>query len=279
MAERPKPAEALLHRGLGHIEFFDLAPAQLEDLQPLLDAFAREGRNSFSFHAPAARPEEFPYAGVTCFFLCEDESRRELSFRLLRRTMAAARRWGASYVVTHLTFGPSDTRNPRAALLLARGACRRMAEMSAEAGIHLDVEFAAYSDAFHSADLFAETVGRHAELGICIDIGHTFLGALSRGRDDLADIAALAPRARSMHLWNTTGPEHTRLNHHTPLHPSQRTQDGWLDVERIVETVVDENPRVSLVFEYPVEEVTAEVQEGYDWIANIVERLKRRNSS
>lgn len=275
MTEERRPPESLLHRGLGHVEFFDLAPRQLEDLRPLLDVFSREGRESFSFHAPAARPEEFPYPGVTCFFLCEDEDRRELSFRLLAHTLEAARRWNAAYVVSHLTFGKTDTGDSRLAERLAADACRRMAEMSAAAGVPVDIEFASYSDGFHRPEQFLETVSRHSELGVCIDIGHAMLGALVRGRDYLEDIAVLAPGARSMHLWNTTGPEHTKAHHHTPLHPSQKVDEGWLDVERIMETVLERNPDIHIVFEYPIAEVTPEIQEGYDWVAGIMERLRR----
>lgn len=278
MADKRTPPESLLHRGLGHVEFFDLAPRQLENLGPLLEAFSREGRESFSFHAPAARPEEFPYSGVTCFFLCEDAKKRELSFRLLGHTVAAARRWKAAYVVTHLTFGKTDTRNPRTAEHLAAEACRRIAEMSAATGVPVDIEFASYSDGFHRPDLFLETVSRHPELGVCIDIGHAFLGALARERDYLDDVAVLALGARSLHLWNTTGPEHTRRHHHTPLHPSQRVEEGWLDVKRIMETVLAQNPKVHVVFEYPVADVTPEIQAGYDWVAEIVKRFLGRRA-
>jgi len=275
MAERHTQPESLLHRGLGHVEFFDLAPKQLEDLRPLLEDFAREGRESFSFHAPATRPAEFPFPGVTCFFLSEDEAKRELSFRLLEHTLEAARRWQAAYVVTHLTYGKTDTRDPEMAESLAVAACRRMAAMSAVNGVPLDIEFASYTDSFHRPDRFLEIVSRHAELGVCIDIGHAFLGAQLRQRDYLEDIAVLAPGARSLHLWNTTGPEHTRLHHHTPLHPSQRVAEGWLDVERIMAVVLGRNPEPHVVFEYPVEKLTPEIQAGYDWVADMVARIRR----
>ncbi len=267
------PSECLIHRGLGRVEFFDLSAEHMADLTPLLEEFSAEGRDRFSFHTPIIRPGDFPHSGVTCFFLSEEKDLREKSFSLLQQTLGEAKRWGADYVVSHLTFGPTDSKNPALALKLAREACARMAGMSAEAGVSLDLEFAAYSDGFHEADAFAGVVGEHEELGICIDIGHAYLGAHGRGRNYLDDIAALAPRARSMHLWNTTGPEHTKKHHHTPLHPSQRPEDGWLDLETILGTVLGQNQRIKIVFEYPVKAVTAEIQQGYDWIAGMVERL------
>ncbi len=275
MKEERHRAECLIHRGLGRVEFFDLTGEQMADLGPLIEQFRAEGRDRFSFHAPIIRPEDFPHSGVTCFFLSEEKDKREKSFSLLWRTLNEARRWGADYVVSHLTFGPTDSKDPALALKLAREACARMAGMSAASAIPLDLEFAAYSDGFHEAGAFAAVVSEHEELGVCIDIGHAYLGAQGRNRNYLDDIAALAPRARSMHLWNTTGPEHTKEHHHSPLHPNQRPEDGWLDVEAILGIVIVQNPHINIVFEYPVEAVTREIRQGYDWIAEMIDRFRQ----
>jgi sugar phosphate isomerase/epimerase len=267
-------AASYIHRGLGRVEFFDFTRAQLEDFRVILDALAQEDRKQFSFHSPITRPEYFPYSGVTCFFLNEDPANRELSFRLLGHTLEHAKQWGAEYVVCHLTFGPTDTQDERTARELAVAACSRIAKMSHASGIPVDIEFAAYTDSFNRPDVFAETVGAHPELGVCIDIGHARLGALRQERDYLDDIAALAPAAHSMHLWNTKGVEHLRRHGHVPLHPRQGTEAGWIDVERALEMVLGENREVNVIFEYPVAVVTPDIQEGYDWIADVVVRLR-----
>jgi sugar phosphate isomerase/epimerase len=267
-------AANLIHRGIGRVEFFDLPEDRVADLAPLLDAFAAEGRPRFSFHSPVTRTVAFPYSGVTCFYLSDDAGLREQSFILLDATMAAAKRWGAAYVVSHLTHGPTDSKNRSTALRLAAAACERMAALSRRYGVPLDVEFAAYTDAFHQAEDFVAAVAEHPELGLCIDAGHAYLGGLIRERDHLADIACLAPSARSIHLWNSKGLEHTRQHHHTPLHPSQNPADGWIDIEPIVEIVAGTRAEINVVFEYPVDDLTPDVQAGYDWVAGILERYQ-----
>jgi len=269
--ERVKEA-GFIHRGLGRAEFFDFSEAQFAGLQDTLDAMAAEGRERFSFHAPIVRPDYFPHSGVTCYFLSEDRGLRELSFRLLEHTLRAAARWGVDYVVTHLTFGPADTRDEATAQRLAQEACGRIAAMSDAEAVPVDIEFAAYTDAFHSAEQFLHAMAMHPQLGVCIDIGHAFIGARRRGRDYLQDIAALAPRARSLHLWNSLGEEHTRLHHHTPLHPSQQAGDGWIDVEQALRLALGANPDMHVIFEYPVDDVSDEIQAGYDWVAGLVSR-------
>lgn len=271
----PRVKEAsFVHRGVGRVEFFDFTGPEFSGLQSTLDALAREGRERFSFHAPIVRPDYFPYSGVTCFFLSDSPADRELSFRLLDRTLECASEWGAEYVVCHLTYAPADTKDESKAERLAEEAGRRIAEMSRASGIPVDLEFAAYTDSFNRPDVFAQVVRANPELGVCIDIGHAYLGALERGRDYLDDIAALAPAARSMHLWNTTGPEHTRRHHHTPLHPCQRPEEGWIDVEQALGTVLRESPAVNVIFEYPVAAITSEIQDGYDWIDDVITRMR-----
>ena len=267
-------AERLLHRGLGHVEFYDLPVEEVEDMGGLIDAFAAEGHDTFSLHAPVGRGDDFPWAGVTCFYLCEDADRRALSFRTLGRALDAARRWGATHVVTHLTFGKYDSCNATTAERLAGEACANLAEMSHDAGVPVDIEFAAYTDSFHAPGKFLDAINGYPELGLCIDVGHAGLGAGIRERRVLDDIEELSQRARSLHLWNTLGAEHTKEFHHTPLHPSQQPVGGWLDIDAAVRTVLEQAPDCSIVFEYPVEEVTPEIQEGYDWIAAIADTYR-----
>ena len=276
MAVERVAAERLLHRGLGHVEFYDLPVAEVEDMSGLIDAFAAEGRSSFSLHAPVGRGEDFPWPGVTCFYLCEDEDRRALSFRSLDHTLDAAARWGATHVVTHLTFGKTDSTNTSNAERLAGGACKKMADMSRKAGIPVHIEFAAYTDSFHQPVQFLDAIADHAELSLCIDVGHAGLGAAIRQRSFLGDIAALAARAGSLHLWNTLGLEHTKQHHHTPLHPSQKPAGGWLDIEGAVRTVLEQAPDCPIVFEYPVDTVSAEIREGYDWIAAMAREYQQK---
>ncbi|MFN3466787.1 MAG: sugar phosphate isomerase/epimerase family protein, partial [Candidatus Brocadiales bacterium] len=154
----------------------------------------------------------------------------------------------------------------------AEQTCHRLAEMSRSYGIPIHAEFTSYSHAFHRPSQFIETVGAHPELGICIDMGHTFLGAQQRNKNYFKDIEVLAPHARSMHLWNAINFEHYKKHGHVPLHPSQRPNEGWIDVERVLEAVLSVNREVNIIFEYPAKEVTREIQEGFDWVKGIVEK-------
>jgi sugar phosphate isomerase/epimerase len=263
-------AENLVHRGVGGAELFDFTPERFKDLPSLRQELAQEGRSRLSFHVPVVRPDWFPWSGITCFFLCEDAERRALSFRLLDHTLELAARHGAERAVCHLTYGGADCKDPAVAEDLASDSLARMAAASWRFGVALDLEFAAYSDGFHDPARFVELLDPHAELGVCIDIGHTFLGAQKRGRDYFADLATLAPRARSLHLWNTKDAEHNRVHGHVPLHPSQTAAEGWIDVPKSLALVLKECPGAEIIYEYPIEALTADIQAGYDWIVGLI---------
>ena len=278
MVKRPStlphaPEASLLHRGLGHVEFFDYPLEAMDGLKLEYAELKKDGYKGLSFHAPMPRPAFFPFAGVSCFFLNENPEHRALSFSLVEETLQHAQSWQADYVVTHLTFGKTDTRNPVTARDLANRACAKLAALSDQYAIPIHLEFAAYTRAFNLPEQFVGVVSQYDELGICLDTGHTMLGARLHGRDYLDDIRALAPQTKSLHLWNTRGENQA----HIPLHPSQLPSEGWIDIEQTLKIVITCNPRIAIVFEYPVKRLTSEVQAGYDWVETMALGITGKN--
>lgn len=265
--EREAPANRI-HEGLGRSELYDFAPDRLPEAR---EAAARDGR-PFSVHSPLWRPAGFPFRAVAVFFLSPDAGRRELSFALVEETLAEARAWGAEYVVTHLNW-VEDVEEEAEAERLAEEAARRMACLSERHGLPVHLECGGYTGGFHRPEQFSALAGRFPGLGLCLDLGHLSLVAGLRGRSLFRDLELLAPRARSVHLWNTKGLEHYREHHHVPVHPSQRPADGWIDIERALGIVLEGNPACPLIFEYvwpPSDE--AWVREGMAWVAAVRSR-------
>lgn len=271
VADPVNPPACYLHRGIDCVELFDYPEKALPALRETVSRMRSNGCRTLSFHSPMPRPAYYTDTGVACTYLNEDSARREISFALLEDTLTHAKDWEADYVVTHLTYGKTDTRNPERAATLAATACERFAALSRVHALPIDVEFAAYTAAFNTAAQFVAAVAPHPELGLCIDTGHAMLGARLNQRDYFADIRTLAPRARSMHFWNTQGdgPEHI------PLHPAQSPAEGWIDLEQTLRIVLAHNPGINIVFEYPVAEVDHHIQSGYDWIKAIKAEILR----
>lgn len=266
-----KPPAGYLNRGVGRLEAFDWAAERLDELRARLGAAALP----FGLHTPLFRPAGYPHGPEAVFYLSDDAGERRRAWEMLETTLAHASRWGAEYAVTHLAWG-QDAAGERRALALAAEAGERLAAMASEANVPVFVETGGYTGHFHTAAQYAALAASDARLGLCIDIGHSRLVAETRGRSFWDDLEVLAPQARSMHLWNTRGLDDYRRHHHVALHPAQRPEDGWIDVERALETVLRHNPDCALVFEYTWDERdAARVEEGFAWVEAIAARCRQ----
>ncbi|GJQ59960.1 MAG: hypothetical protein D8M57_14210 [Candidatus Scalindua sp. AMX11] len=267
--ERVKAA-SLLHTGLDRYEVFDFQGDRLGEL----NTFLKTKRRPFSFHVPFFRPSYFPHTGVSTFFLNDAKKMRELSFRIMNSTLYFAKGWEADFTVTHLVW-KDDSKNRRKVMNFVSDTKARFSEISDSYNIPINVEFGGYSGYFHEPVQFVEFVSDNPMLGICLDIGHTFLISKTRNRNFFKDIESLAPQTKSIHVWNTKGLDHCKKHNHVPVHPSQKTGDGWIDIKKTLEIILDCNKECDIVFEYNhtyFDKIPQKVQEGMDWVRSIAER-------
>ncbi len=265
--ERARPA-GLLHTGLDRYEVFDFQ----EDGLGKLKTFIKKKKKPFSFHVPFFRPSYFPYAGVTTFFLNDDPWKRALSFKLINSTMLCAKGWKADFVVTHLNW-MEDSKNKQKVIGLANDTESRFCQLADNYNLPINVEFGGYSGFFHKPAQFVEFVLDHHLLGICIDIGHTFLVSKVRNRNFFKDIEVMAPHTKSIHVWNTKSIDHCKKHNHVPVHPAQKAKDGWIDIKKTLEIILSGNKDCDIVFEYNqtyYDNIPDKVKEGMEWVRDIV---------
>jgi sugar phosphate isomerase/epimerase len=273
--------------GLGHWQIF-LCPEESygEIVARVLggagagESAESRARPGLSLHHPFIAPFESHGRRESSQFLDTDRDLRELSFRWLADSLAKAGGLGAEFVVTHLNHGEGVEERERA-VELARAAVARFAEMAAAAGAAgetkssptpVQVEFLGYHPALHEPADFAELLAEHPEVRLCLDSGHLHRWGQIHRRDPYAAAELLAPLVGSLHLWNVSSAEEYREKGHMPVHPSQSVADGYVDVARIVRTVLAANPQGTVIFEPSVPEgMSAEfIAEGMAWVGGIV---------
>ena len=267
--ERARPA-GYLHTGLDRYEVFDFQ----EDGLGELESFIKSKKLPFSFHVPFFRPSYFPYTGVTTFFLNDDPEKRALSFKLIDSTMHYANKWSADFVVTHLTW-KDDSLDRKKVMDLTSYTRSKFCDLADRYKLPINIEFGGYSGHFHEPEQFVDFVKDHSSLGICIDIGHTSLISGIRNRNFFRDIEIMAPHTKSIHMWNTKGLEHNKKHNHVPVHPSQKAEDGWVDIKKTLEIILGHNKDCNIIFEYNhtyYDNIPDEVQEGMEWVKEIVNK-------
>jgi sugar phosphate isomerase/epimerase len=206
-------------------------------------------------------------------FLHPDPAVRERSYEWLDDSLGRAAETGARFAVTHV----ADSKEPLnfdSARDLALEAAERMSEASERHGVEAHIEFLGYHASFHEPSHFVELFESNPRLGLCLDTGHLHRWSQIRGGDERAAARVLAPHVGSMHIWNISSAEEFAVFGHVPVHPSHRVEDGYADIERIVETAVKSNPEASIVFEPTIKEETSEdfVAEGIAWVREFLGR-------
>lgn len=260
--------------GLGHWQLF-LCP---EGSYREIAARIRRPDAKLSLHHPFITPFAGRGRRDSSQFLDVDPVMREASFRWLEDSLAKAGELGAEFVVTHLNHGEGVDDLARAREL-AEVAVERFAEITrapeaskVPRAPEVQVEFLGYHPVFHDPEEFVQALGRHSEIRLCLDSGHLHRWGQIHGRDVYAAAELLAPLTGSLHLWNVSSAAEYRERGHVPVHPSQRVEDGYVDVERIVATVLAANREATVIFEPSVSGGMTEefIAEGVEWVQGLV---------
>jgi sugar phosphate isomerase/epimerase len=90
---------------------------------------------------------------------------------------------------------------------------------------------------------------------------------------DLYQLAEqIAPFVGSVHLWNTRNPDDYKAFRHIPVHPSQKPEEGWADIARLLKdlgfapsAIIFESPR-----NYPEELGDYDYQDGVKWVKELL---------
>ena len=262
----------ILGNGLQRGEFYHFPE---EDLPALRSKIRSEGLAA-SIHTPLVAPEWYPKP-PTWAFLCDlDESKRQLNLRLIRETLEMARGLDVEYVIVHYP-SPSATDASGVSLdeqrEIAIDSARLLAELSAECGVPIHIEGFGPSP-FLSPEFLVEVMERFPCLRYCFDTGHMWLAHRRDGLDFYHFAKEIAPCLGSIHVWNTRGLEDYYAYRHIPVHPSQRPEDGWVDIPAILGRLLDGAGDKPVVLEsgyrYPAELGGHDYREGVEWVKKIL---------
>ncbi len=114
-------------------------------------------------------------------------------------------------------------------------------------------------------------------LRYCFDTGHMGLASRRDGIDLHQFARELTPYIGSVHLWNARHADDYLTYRHIPVHPSQRTEQGWVDVEQVLRQIVPANPQVTIIFEsglgYPEALGGLDYRDGVKWVKELIAGL------
>ena len=253
-------------------EFFHFPEEELPGLQ----AAIRENEYLVSIHAPLLRPEWYPDPPTWAFLCDEDMDKRQLNLKMIEATLEMAPDYGAEYVVVHF---PAPMSKPAPWLSyerqqdIALESADRLAELSVRYKIPLHIEGFGPSP-FLNVEFLGQVMREFDVLRYCFDVAHLHLAAQRDGFDYSDFAEGIAPHLGSVHLWNVRTMDDYRAYRHIPVHPSQKPEEGWVDIPHILGILKRGRPSIPVILEsardYPEALGGLDSREGVQWVKELL---------
>lgn len=294
VASRLEHLERIESYGLQRVELVIL----LREEETAVRAFLARTGMALSVHSPLFRDagmDEYPLLAAV---FDTDAERQERALRLMEREVMQAADFGARYMVAHLqrSVGVLGERVPAGwSVARARDAARRggerLAAAAERAGIPIHVENMMSQPLLalpEDYEAFFENLPAQW-LQMCFDVGHAALDGAKFGFSPVAFAAHMAPRIGSLHVYNNqiaddfdfaTLRAEGRLRKF-PAHPAQSAEEGWIDLENVLQAVLTRNPQAQVTFEvyFALDTERDTTRAGLEWVARICRQAWERGNA
>lgn len=241
-----------------------------EDVTSLLK-LAIEQDIKISYHAPV-----FHQADPTAtYYLSNNERLRDATFEILDINLRMAQCLPADYVVIHFTSKTmlNETYESKEQVMnLAQESLKRLDELSEKYGVKINLEYASFEEHFSDPKDWLNLIKLSYHVRLCLDLGQLYKDCKNKDYDFYEKLRELLPYTRVVHIWNMKEIGDWEEKGYIPVHPSQDPADGWIDIQKAVNIIKEENRDIPIIFEpnftYRGEEYFSE---GIDWVNHLME--------
>ncbi len=233
--------------------------------------FARKYPINVIYHAPV-----FYQVDPTATYYLNSNSRlRKATFEILETNLKMAKNLPTEYVVIHFTSKDVDEKmDCTETKSLAQHSAKRLDELAAKYNTEICLEYSGYNNMFCNPKDWIDVLESCKNMGICLDVGHFYIACKEYGLNYFRELSKMLPYIEMLHLWNTRGKIDIMEHGHIPVHPSQRAEDGWIDIERTLNLVLGYNIDIPIVFEPDFTYGDKKyAQEGINWVNDIISSM------
>lgn len=188
---------------------------------------------SFSIHLPVYLKESFQYDYLAAFFLDQEQSKRELSFEILKENIEKLSTIGADFFVLHfpgIYLGKLKIENFDQ---LLTDSLDKINALATKHEVNILLEYFGSNRNFSDYEEWIERIANYSNIGILLDTGHLYFASLLNNFNFDTAFEALSKHADAFHLWTTKGDKPYKANkfyknyHHIPMTLDQYKKDGW----------------------------------------------------
>lgn len=231
-----------------------------------------------TYHAPVFHQSD----PTVTYYLNSNSRLRKATFDILETNLKMAQSLSTDHVIVHFTSKDIDEKiDDKGLYELANDSMRELNELSKKYDIPIHLEYSGYNNRFYKPKDWVEFISKNENLGLCLDVGHLFVSCQLHDMDYFKELKNMLPVVKSVHLWNTRGMEDVKKYGHIPVHPSQKPEDGWIDIEETIRQMLTHNRDIVINFEPDFKYRDLKyADEGIDWVNELVyniteERLTR----
>lgn len=149
----------------------------------------------------------------------------------------------------------------------------RLSELSVKYGVRVVLEHDAVNKYLYETTILDELLESYKDIKMCIDTGRLhILESVDKSFNCKDFIKRMAPYTYLVHLWNVKIND-ALTNSHYPALPSLRVEDGWADIKGYLNTIVQINRDIKILFEHRSDLISdEELDICYNWIDEIVNK-------
>ena len=231
-----------------------------------------------SYHAPVFHQAD----PKLTYYLNSNFRLREATFEILEINLRMAKSLPTEHLIVHFTSNsmPEENITDSEIKYLAKRSAKRINMLSKEYDLPIYLEYTSNNDRFVLPDDFIEVVKDYKNLGLSIDLGHLDLVCKKYKLDYFTELEKLLPYTRVIYAWNIAPIGSIEHKGFIPVHPSQRPEDGWLDIEKTLNLALSYDEDMYIIFEPNFDYKGPEYfEEGVAWVNNLVNDFKTSRDS
>ena len=211
------------------------------------------------------------------YYLNSNFRLREATFEILEINLRMAKSLLTDHLIVHFSSSSMPEENITQAEIkdLAKRSTRRINMLSQEYDLPIYLEYTSYNSKFILPDDFIEVVKEYENLGLCLDLGHLDIVCKRYGLDYFTELEKLLPYTKVIYVWNTRSKESMEEYGYIPVHPSQKPEEGWIDIERVINLSLSYDEDMNILFEPNFEYRDQEYfEQGVIWVNELVNDFK-----
>ena len=242
------------------------------DITALL-RLSRSHNVKVSYHAPVFHQAD----PRLTYYLNSNFRLREATFEILEINLRMAKSLPTEYVIIHFTSNSMLEEHITDSEIkhLAKRSTKRINMLSEQYNMPVNLEYTSYNSRFVLPDDFIDVIKDYPNLGICLDLVHLHMVCRDYNLDYFTELEKLLPYTKVIYMWNANSKDCIEEHGYVPVHPSQGTEDGWIDIEKTLSLALSYNKDVYIIFEPNFKYRDQDYfEEGVSWVNDIVSGFK-----